>query len=749
MRVLRFFAAFLLFVILITTFIPSCVDHSGRTDENIFSYRADSLLSLMTTDEKIGQLVLCASSWDVTGPVTPVNVIEDIRSGKCGNMLNAITTSFNRKLQEIAVNETRLGIPLLFGYDVIHGYKTIFPVPLGESASWDTALIRKASGVSAMETASSGLNWTFAPMVDISRDPRWGRVTEGAGEDPFLGSCIAAARVKGLQGNDLSSPLTVLACVKHFAAYGAPVGGRDYNGVDMSDRELREVYLPPYKAAIDAGAYTVMTAFNDLNGSPCTANSYILNDILRGEWNFRGFTVSDYASAPELINHGYAADSKEAALRAFTGGLNMDMQGGIYAAHLKELLKEGRITEKQIDDAVRPVLEAKFRLGLFEDPYRYCDSVSEKNNILTSENLKVAEEMARESMVLLKNEKQLLPLQKGKKIALIGPFINTREGLLGSWRASGDFSVVKTIAEALTEANANGKVIAVEGCNPDHPLNGGLEAAVKAAGDADVAVLVLGEPFYWSGEATSKTDISMPEIQTKLLKAVKATGKPVVMVLMNGRPLTIPGEVAMADAVLEAWYPGTSGALALADLLFGDANPSGKLTMTFPLNVGQIPLYYSYKNTGRPYTPEKPDWRWQTRYIDCSGDPLFPFGFGLSYTSFDYSDLQLSSNQISMNDTLEVRVSVSNSGNYDGEEVVQLYTRDLVGSVTRPVKELKGFKKVLIRKGETEQVSFRLTADDLKFYDIDMKYLAEPGGFKIFVGPNSRDLLESSFILKP
>jgi len=452
--------------VFILLFSVSCTqEKQGKDDDAYYSHKVDSLMALMTIDEKIGQLVLYSSSWDVTGPVTPGNVVEDIRSGRCGNMFNAITSSFNRKLQEVAVNETRLGIPLLFGYDVVHGYKTIFPVPLGEAASWDTALIRKVSAIAAKETASAGINWTFAPMVDVSRDPRWGRVTEGAGEDPFLGSCIAEARVKGFQGNDLSSPETVMACVKHFAAYGAPIGGRDYNGVDMSDRELRDVYLPPYKAAVDAGAWTVMTAFNDLNGVPCTGSDYLLNDILRDEWGFRGFTVSDYTSAGELINHGFAADPKEAAFRAFTGGLTMDMQSGVYRDHLKELMEEGRITEKQIDEAARAVLETKFRLGLFDDPYLYCDSVREKETILAPEHFEAARQLAGKSMVLLKNEGQVLPLEKSSRIALIGPFINTREGLLGAWRASGDYSVVRTIAEVLS---TEGEYVSVsEGCGYD------------------------------------------------------------------------------------------------------------------------------------------------------------------------------------------------------------------------------------------------------------------------------------------
>lgn len=734
----------------LTLIFTSCGEKKTvSSDEEFYARRADSVLALMTLEEKIGQLVLYSSSWDVTGPVTPGNVVEDIRSGKCGNMFNAITTSFNRKLQEIAVNETRLGIPLLFGYDVVHGYKTIFPVPLGEAASWDTALIRKASAIAAMETSSSGINWTFAPMVDVSRDPRWGRVTEGAGEDPFLGACISEARVKGFQGSDLSSPVTVLACVKHYAAYGAPIGGRDYNGADMSDRELREVYLPPYKAAVDAGAGTVMTSFNDLNGVPCTANGYLLNEILREEWGFRGFTVSDYSSASELISHGYAANRKEAAKRAFLGGLTMDMQSGVYSEYLAELVKEGSITEKQIDDAVRTVLESKFRLGLFDDPYRYCDSISEKENILTPAHLQTARELARESMVLLKNDGQVLPLARGKKIALIGPFINSREDLLGSWRASGDFRVVKTIAEAITEANTGGQVVATEGCGADRPVEGGQARALSLARSSDVVVMVLGEPAGWSGEATSKTDISLPEVQTGLLKAIKATGKPVVVVLLNGRPLTIPEETGLADALLEAWYPGSSGAPALADLLFGDAAPGGKLTMTFPMNVGQIPIYYSYKSTGRPYAPDRPDLRWQTRYIDCTGDPLFPFGYGLSYTVFEYSKLRLSAPEISMTDTLRIYVTVSNTGDYDGTELVQLYVQDLFGSVTRPVKELKGFRKIAVGKGKSAEVEFRLTPDDLRFYDSEMHYLAEPGDFKVFVGTNSRDVLESSFTLKP
>lgn len=716
-------------------------------DDPVITHKVDSVLSMMTLDEKIGQLTLYSSGWDKTGPSMNENYINDIKAGKCGNIFNAFSPDYNRKLQKIAMEQTRMKIPLLFGYDVIHGQKTIFPIPLGEAASWDLKSIQKTASAAAAEAAAAGIQWTYAPMCDIARDPRWGRVSEGAGEDPYLGSKIAAARVHGFQGTDLASDTTVVACVKHFAAYGAPEAGRDYNTVDMSERKLRDVYLPPYKAAVDAGAGTVMTSFNDLNGVPATASHFLMTDILRKEWGFNGFVVTDYTAINELVPHGIAKDEKDAAALAMNAGVDMDMQGGTYSKYLKELLKEGRVTQEEIDNAVRRLLRIKFRLGLFADPYKYFSNKREKKLTYSKYHMTLARQMARESMVLLKNDKETLPLKNGQRIALIGPLANSQRDLLGSWHAAGDWKINKTVKEAMEDQFGRRNIQYAKGCDLRGDNRSGFAAAVSAARRSDVVVMVLGESAEWSGEAASRAHINLPHIQSELLEAIHKTGKPLVVVLMSGRPLALDKEVPMTDAMLEAWFPGTEGAPALADVLSGKYNPSGKLPMTFPRITGQIPIYYSAKNTGRPYTVTGKEQKYRSRYLFTPNTPEFAFGHGLSYTTFSYSAPKLSTTKLEMGDTLHVSATITNTGNYDGTEVAQLYIRDMVGSVTRPVKELKGFRRIFLKKGESKTVNFDLTMNDLSFYRKDMTWGAEPGDFKVFVGGASDDVKETAFTL--
>lgn len=717
-----------------------------QIDKNrVIDFKVDSLMSLMTLDEKIGQMVLYTSNWESTGPVMPSNYMNDIKSGRCGNIFNAYTVAYTHKLQEIAVNESRLKIPLLFGYDIIHGFKTIFPIPLGEASSWDLEAIKNSARVAAVEGAASGVNWTFAPMVDIARDPRWGRICEGAGEDTYLGSRIATARVSGFQGEDLSLPNSLLACVKHYAAYGAPLAGRDYSAVDMSERMLREVYLPPYKAAIDAGAMSVMSAFNELNGVPATGNHFLLSDILRDEWRFKGLVVTDYTSINELVPHGIVANDQEAAELALNAGVDMDMQGSEYYNHLKKLIEEGKITEKQIDQSVRRILKVKFLLGLFTDPYRYCNEKREKELVYSKLYWDIAYDVAGKSMVLLKNERSVLPVKKGEKLAVIGPLANSKRDLLGSWIAAGQWDSITTVVEAIKENQGIKNVRFTKGCDFTGTDKSGFNAAIQMARASDVVIMVMGEPAEWCGEAASRSSIILPEIQKELIREVAKLNKPLVLVLMNGRPLAIEEESKMATAILEAWYPGTMGGKAVADILAGLVNPSGKLPVTFPRNLGQVPIYYSEKNTGRPYDPKGVEQKYRSRYIDCPNDPLYPFGFGLSYSKFTYSDLVIDKSELKHGDTLKIRVKVNNSGDFDGQEVVQLYFQDMVGSVTRPVKELKGFNKILLKKGETKTVTFEIDESDLAFYRSDMSLGTEPGDYKVFVGGNSRDVLETSF----
>ena len=693
--------------------------NTSHNKQSTLSYpKVDSLMKVMTLEEKIGQLVLFTSDWSVTGPSMRQGYIDDIKAGRCGALLNAHTADFTRQVQRMAVEETRLGIPILFGFDVIHGFRTIFPINLGMACSWDIDAIEHSARIAATEAAAAGLQWTYSPMCDVSVEPRWGRISEGSGEDPYLGSLITAAMTRGYQGEDLSAPNTLLACVKHFAAYGAPQAGRDYNTVDMSERWLREFYLPPYKAAIDAGALSVMASFNELDGVPAHANAHLMQDILRDEWGFQGFVVSDYTGILEMIQHGYAQDLAQASELAINAGLDMDMMSSGYFDHLKELVESGRVSRKTLDTAVRRVLNLKAALGLFEDPYRYCDSQREKDVTLTDESKAFARHLAAESMVLLKND-GVLPLRKGEKVAVLGPLADSKDDLLGSWRGAGEVSAV-----------------------PASGLDAVKDVTPVVAGASKV-ILVIGEPWSWTGEAASRSSIRIPEEQTALLRQLKKQGKTVAVVLMNGRPLDLSEESMLADAILEAWYPGTMGGYAVADVLFGDVNPCGKLSVTFPRNLGQVPIYHYAKNTGRPYI--HPDAKYESRYLDVPNEPLYAFGHGLSYTSFEYSDIELSDTAFKGNGTITAKVTVTNTGSREGTEVVQLYIRDLVGSVTRPVKQLKGFQRICLQPGESREVSFTIDKEMLSFYRQDMSWGPESGDFHLFVGSASDCVTTASF----
>jgi len=711
--------------------------------EALLDRKVDSVFALMNIDEKIGQLTLYTSDYDVTGPTIRASYKEDVKSGRVGAIFNAVGTKYTRELQKLAVENSRLHIPLIFGYDVIHGYKTIFPIPLGESASWDLEAIENSARIAALEASASGLHWTFAPMVDIARDPRWGRIAEGAGEDTYLGSLIAAARVKGFQGQDFSGTSSVLACAKHYAAYGAALAGRDYNTVDMSERTLREVYLPPFHAACNAGAATFMTSFNEIAGVPSTANKQLLTDILRGEWGFKGFVVTDYTSINEMVQHGNCANEKEAGELAINAGVDMDMQGAVYNNYLKKSIEENKVNIEQVNAAVKRILRMKFMLGLFADPYKFCDEEREKKVVFAKENLDYAREVAKKSIVLLKNSKSVLPLSKNiKSLALIGPLANNKSELIGNWSGQGDWHNAVSLLDGVKQkVSAETKLLYAKGCNINDDSTNFAEA-LKVAQNADVIVLALGEGAWMSGEASSRSNINLPGVQNELYKEILKLGKPLVVVLMNGRPLTIQHIANTADAILETWFAGTRAGDAIADVLFGDYNPSGKLTATFPRSVGQIPLYYNAKNTGRPFDEKN---KYTSKYLDIQNTPLYPFGFGLSYTTFSYSDVKVNKDSISMTDTLQISVTVKNTGKIAGEEVVQLYVRDLVGSVTRPVKELKGFKKLMLQSGESKEIVFKLTSNDLAFYTLDMTFKAEKGDFKVFVGTNSVDVKEAKF----
>ncbi len=737
----------LLLLTFLVVFANACGQkHFSTGSEQQISQKVDSLLSIMTLDEKVGQLTLYTSDMDQTGAFLRPEYIGDIKAGNVGAIFNAYGAEYTRKLQEMAVNDTRLGIPLLFGYDVIHGHRTIFPVPIAEASSWDMDMIRKTAQIAAREASAEGIHWTFAPMVDVSRDPRWGRVVEGSGEDSFLGSKIAAEKVKGYQGDDLRDIHTVAATVKHFAAYGAAEAGRDYNTVDMSERELREVYLPPYKAAIDAGVVSVMTSFNTLNGIPATANKFLFQDILRDEWGFDGFVVTDYTAIMELLYHGVAKDKYQASELAMNAGIDMDMQDGFYHQTLADLVKQGRISESQVDKAVGYILKVKFKLGLFEDPYRYSSVEREKAEIMKPANIEAAREMAHRSMVLLKNDNEVLPIKESvKTIAVIGPLAKSRRDLIGSWSAAGDWLKSVTLWEGLKNKMPNVKFIYAEGSEIDGDSKAGFSDAVSAARKADMVILALGEAYWMSGEAASRADIGLPGVQLYLAKEIHKTGKPIATVLMNGRPLTITWLDENISSILETWFLGTTTGDAIADVLVGDYNPSGKLPMTFPRVVGQIPIHYDMLSTGRPFDANN---KYTSKYLDVPNAPLYEFGYGLSYTTFDYSPITLSSRTMQSPDTLKATITVKNTGKYEGEEVVQLYLRDKVASVSRPVRQLKGFQKVNLKPGESKEVAFDITNKELSFYRADMSYGSEPGEFMVFIGGSSSDTQSSEFVLQ-
>ena len=736
----------------------------SATDQKMNAF-VSNLMSKMTIDEKIGQLNLPAVGFDVTGPILSKDVNAKIEQGLVGGVFNTFTPQAVRKLQELAVTKSRLKIPLLFGYDVIHGHKTIFPIPLGLSTSWDLGLIEKSARIAAREASADGLNWTFSPMVDIAKDPRWGRMSEGSGEDPYLGSLIGAAMVKGYQTNDLSAKDAILACVKHFALYGAAEAGRDYNTTDMSLVKMYNEYLPPYKAALAAGAETVMVSFNDINGTPATANKWLLTDLLRNQWGFKGFVVSDYTGVNELVAHGLG-DLKTVSARSLDAGTDMDMVGEGFLTTLKQSLQEKKITLAVIDAACRRILESKYKLGLFADPYKYVDEERAKTEILSVQNRLDARNIAAASMVLLKNDNQLLPLKKNAKIALIGPLADNKRDMIGNWSAAGDWKKAISVMEGLKnvapemdityakganlvddahillQINANGADIVADSKSPEQLI----ADAVTAAKKADVAVVVLGESAIMGGEATSRTNLDLLPNQKELLKALKASGRPVVLVLMNSRPLTLTWEDENIPAIVETWFAGTEAGNAIADVLVGNYNPAGKITATFPRNVGQLPLYYSHKSTGRPYDGTSNS-KFVSRYIDSSNDPLYPFGYGLSYTTFEYSAVKLSSSSLKNGGQIEASVELKNTGKFDGQEVVQLYIQDIYGSVTRPVKELKGFQKVFLKKGESKKITFTIDVEMLKFFNADLKFAAESGDFNVFIGTNSRDVKEAKFNL--
>ena len=709
--------------------------------------RVDSVLRLMTLSEKIGQMNQVSSKEDPTGQLTECSNEEElIRSGQVGSMLNVVGVERTRHLQEIAVNDTRLHIPLIFALDVVHGYKTISPVPLAESCSWDMDLIEKSARVAAEEATASGIPWTFAPMVDIARDPRWGRVMEGSGEDPYLGSAIAKARVRGFQGTDLSAYNTMAACAKHFVGYGAAEGGRDYNTVDISKQRLRELYLPPFSAAADAGVATFMNSFNEVMGVPATGSTYLVRDILKGEWNFPGVVVSDWGSVAELIPHGVAEDKCDAAQLAVTAGCDMDMEGYCYVSSLEKLVREGVVSESLIDDAVRRILRLKFDLGLFDDPYRYCDAEREKAEILSAEHRKVVREMACKSIVLLENREGILPLDnRCKNIGIVGPLADNPDDMLGSWCARGDGKDAIGILQGIKQAVGKGvRIRYAKGCEIEGDDRSGFSEAVQVAENSDVVIVCVGENRFMSGEAASRTRLTLPGVQRELLKAIKETGKPIVLLLSNGRPLVLDWEKENIGTIVECWQLGSEAGNAIADVLFGKYNPSGKLTMSFPYNEGQIPVYYNAKSTGRPYVPNV---RYVTRYLDCPNVSLYSFGYGLSYTRFEYGELKLDKDTMFPGEKLRIDVSVANVGNYDGEETVQLYIRDVCSKITRPEKELKGFKKVFLKKGERTDISFELSLADLEYVLADGSRESDPGLFEVFVGGNPDDVKKAEFIL--
>lgn len=753
-------------IILILLATISCGSKETKNRDREASF-IDSLMNEMTLEEKIGQLNLPSAGDITTGQASNSEIAQQIKKGEVGGLFNIKTAEKIRGVQRVAVEETRLGIPIIFGMDVIHGYKTVFPIPLALSCSWNMDLIKQSAQVAAREASADGICWTFSPMVDLSRDPRWGRMTEGSGEDPYLGSAIAKAMVEGYQGNDLTANNTLMACVKHFALYGAAEAGRDYNTVDMSKVRMYNEYFPPYKAAIDAGAGSVMTSFNEVDGIPASANKWLMTDLLRNQWGFNGFVVTDYTAINEMIDHGMG-DLQKVSELALKAGVDMDMVGEGFLTTLKKSLEDGKITEEQINIACRRILEAKLELGLFDDPYKYCDPERAKKEIYTDENLAIARETAAETFVLLKNENDILPLKKQGTIALIGPLADNAENMSGSWSVAGDHKNNISLKNGIEEiVGGSVKVLYARGANvvadpalesrvsifgkptkrDDRSEETLISEALSIAKQADVIVAAMGEPSEMSGESSSRSDIELPDNQRTLLKALLKTGKPIVMVLFAGRPMAIKWESENIPSILNVWFGGSEAGHAIADVLFGDVNPSGKLTTTFPQNVGQIPLYYNHKNTGRPLKEGAWFEKFRSNYLDVSNDPVYPFGYGLSYTTFEYSNLKLSKEKLDSNDSIDVEITLTNTGNVAGSEVVQLYIRDWVGSITRPVKELKGFTKVHLEPRESQTVHFTINNESLSFYNYNLEWGSEPGKFTAFVGGSSKDNLSANFEL--
>ena len=724
----------------------------------------DNLMKKMTLEEKIGQLNLPGSGDIVTGQAQSSDIGKKIKEGKVGGLFNIKSVAKIKEVQKVAVEESRLKIPLIFGMDVIHGYETVFPIPLGLSCTWDMNLVERSARIAAAEASADGINWTFSPMVDICRDARWGRIAEGSGEDAYLGSQVAGAMVRGYQGNDLSKNNTIMSCVKHYALYGAAEAGRDYNTTDMSHQRMYNDYFPPYKAAVDAGAGSVMASFNEVDGVPATANKWLMTDVLRNQWGFKGFVVTDYTGINEMMDHGIG-NLQTVSARALMAGIDMDMVGEGMLTTTMQSVKEGKVTLAQIDAACRRILEAKYKLGLFTDPYKYCDANRAKTEVFTAGNRADARSIAAQSFVLLKNQGNVLPLKKSGTIALIGPMGDNKENMPGTWSVAANFDKATSVLAGLKEVVGDKvKILTARGSNLDEdslfeeragmfgkslhrdsrPASVIIQEAVDIANQSDVIVAAVGESAEMTGESSSRSNIEIPQAQKDLLKALIKTGKPVVLVLFTGRPLALKWENENIPAILNVWFGGSEAGYAIADVLFGDVNPSGKLTTTFPQNVGQVPIFYKHKNTGRPL----PDGQWfqkfRSNYLDVSNDPVYPFGYGLSYTSFSYSDIKLSSVAAKGNQPVTASVTLTNTGKYEGQEVVQLYIRDVVGSVTRPVKELKGFQKVSLKAGETKTVTFTITTGDLKFYNYDLKYDWEPGDFQIMIGGNSRDVKMST-----
>ena len=738
----------------------------AQTENTQMKSFIDALMKKMTLEEKLGQLNLPGAGDITTGQAGSSDIAKKIKEGKVGGLFNIKGVEKIRDVQKIAVEQSRLKIPLLFGMDVIHGYQTTFPIPLGLSCTWDIQAIEKSARIAAVEASADGICWTFSPMVDIARDPRWGRIAEGSGEDAYLGSQIAKAMVKGYQGNDLKKNNTIMACVKHYALYGAAEAGRDYNTTDMSRVRMYNEYFPPYKAAVDAGVGSVMTSFNEVDGIPASANKWLMTDVLRKQWGFKGFVVTDYTAINEMTDHGMG-DLQTVSALALNAGVDMDMVGEGFLTTLTKSLKEKKVSLQQINMACRRILEAKYKLGLFDDPYRYCDVKRSQTEIFTDANRKTAREIASQSFVLLKNQNNILPLKKTGTIALIGPLADNKENMPGTWSVATDFSKAISLLTGLKEVAGNKvKILTARGSNLDadslfeeragmfgkslhrdsRPADEIIQEAVNIANQSDVIIAALGESAEMSGESSSRSNIEIPETQKNLLRALLKTGKPVVLVLFTGRPLALKWEQENVPAILNVWFGGTEAGTAIADVLFGDVNPSGKLTTSFPQTLGQVPIYYNHKNTGRPLAEGQWFQKFRSNYLDVSNDPLYPFGYGLSYTTFNYSDIKLSSKSLKGNQTLTASVTVTNTGNKTGKEIVQLYIRDMVGSITRPVKELKGFFKIDLKAGETKTVSFNITPNDLKFYapysanNYNLKYDWEPGEFDIMIGSNSRDV---------